>query len=744
MAAFGGFTLTNRGRALQSKAQAGTQLVYTKAMIGDGSLTSQSIVTLTNLISPKMTLPITSVRPAPPDRAYVESKFDNQSIATGFYFREIGVYAQDPDLGEILYAYANAGQNAEYIPPTGGTDIVEKSIRMNVFVGAAANITATIDSSLVFPTYEQMEDAIEAALSSVKVPLIDSNTSTSKTEAPTADALRRTVESMAEALGLKQNTVRLADNYLTASVLVNAAPDAQGRSYPDGLSFFKVSSSAGAWPTSNGYVVTMRAGSGGFQLYFEMYTGTTQTDKTSRFWYRSKRDANTFWQDWTRNLTDADLDDTLNSTSKTKAATADALRRVNEAKMDANRNSNLIPNGTAAYGFAGWTFAGGSNDWYASKASGDAPGEFSFRAATGGVFRYIQSEPLPVSPGAVYNLSAELWAEGAATGDLYVEILPATSGGNFGAVIAQSTDRWLRRNIDVTVPAGVNSAIIRMVVPANKAATYKGFRRVQLTLGLGARPWNDDSDGYVARRWDLLASDYRALELGLLVPGDGPAYIDFHTSAVSRDYNARILAEAGSSTNGGGDVSLYYNAKDHRFTGPLYVDGTDLKKSVSDGKKSVRDIIVTKGGTVADADGDGIPDFSELVAGVNSIVVGYKAIPGETVLQGPIYTGNYPSPTYTKAWQVRTNIPGTFRLRYTVVNTGSGLGYARVYKNGVPFGTERTVSPGNPASVSYVEDLAFSAGDTIEFWVRAQTTNSNNVRLDNIQVLSNIPIFSAT
>ncbi|MEJ8306673.1 hypothetical protein [Saccharibacillus sacchari] len=148
---------------------------------------------------------------------------------------------------------------------------------------------------------------VQEQINKIAIPLIDSNTSTSKTSAPTADALRRTVESMAEALGLKQNTIRLADNYLAASVLVNAAADSQGRVYPDGFSFFKVSSSAGAWPTANGYVVTMRAGSGGFQLYFEMYTGVTQTDKTARFWTRSKRDSNAFWQDWTRMLTEVDL-----------------------------------------------------------------------------------------------------------------------------------------------------------------------------------------------------------------------------------------------------------------------------------------------------------------------------------------------------------------------------------------------------------------------------------------------------
>lgn len=148
---------------------------------------------------------------------------------------------------------------------------------------------------------------VQEQINKIAIPLIDSNTSTSKTSAPTADALRRTVESMAEALALKQDTLRLADNYLAASVLVNAAPDTAGRAYPNGVSMFKVTSAAGGWPAANGYVLTFRAGSGGYQIFYEMYTGNVQTDKTARQWTRSKRDSNTFWQDFARDLTEIDM-----------------------------------------------------------------------------------------------------------------------------------------------------------------------------------------------------------------------------------------------------------------------------------------------------------------------------------------------------------------------------------------------------------------------------------------------------
>lgn len=163
MGAFGGFTLTNKGRNLQAKAQAGAVLNYTRAAIGDGTLTGQSIVALTALISAKKTLPITKLRMIPPDRAAVGTIISNQSITTGFYFREIGIFAQDPDEGEVLYAYANSGANAEYLPPAGGPDVIEKSIDMLVVVGRASQVTATIDSSLVFATLVDVEEALDDA-----------------------------------------------------------------------------------------------------------------------------------------------------------------------------------------------------------------------------------------------------------------------------------------------------------------------------------------------------------------------------------------------------------------------------------------------------------------------------------------------------------------------------------------------------------------------------------------------------
>ncbi|MGG1613524.1 tail fiber protein [Paenibacillus phoenicis] len=154
------YALTNKGRQLQAKAQAGAQLVYTMMAVGSGTLSGQSLESMTALITPIKDLNITRLkRPAGASRALIGATLTNQDVTTGFYLREVGIFADDPDDGEILYMYANSGATADYITPQ-GDGVIEKALNMNVFVGAAANVTANIDESLVYVTQEELADAI--------------------------------------------------------------------------------------------------------------------------------------------------------------------------------------------------------------------------------------------------------------------------------------------------------------------------------------------------------------------------------------------------------------------------------------------------------------------------------------------------------------------------------------------------------------------------------------------------------
>ena len=146
MAAFPKMTLTNAGQALQTKVLAGATLTFTRIALGDGQLNGQPIAPLTALISQKATVEVDSVRVVNTSTAQVAGFFSNADISTGFWWRETGVFAQDPDVGEILYGYTNAGDAGDYIPTVADTR-VEKYIYCSIAVASATTVDITIPSS---------------------------------------------------------------------------------------------------------------------------------------------------------------------------------------------------------------------------------------------------------------------------------------------------------------------------------------------------------------------------------------------------------------------------------------------------------------------------------------------------------------------------------------------------------------------------------------------------------------------
>ncbi|MFD5020000.1 phage tail protein [Paenibacillus sp. NPDC058367] len=165
MSAFGGLVLTTKGLALQAKIQTGTALVFNRIGIGAGSLGSLPITAMNALISEKMSLPISKLQVQQGGKAIVGGVLSNQDVTAGFFFREIGIFAQDPDNGEILYCYANSGTGAEYISAAGGTDLIEKSIDIITLTANASSISANISSGI----YASTDDLNLAVSNSIKL-----------------------------------------------------------------------------------------------------------------------------------------------------------------------------------------------------------------------------------------------------------------------------------------------------------------------------------------------------------------------------------------------------------------------------------------------------------------------------------------------------------------------------------------------------------------------------------------------
>ncbi|WP_174769342.1 phage tail-collar fiber domain-containing protein, partial [Brevibacillus centrosporus] len=145
MAQFNGSVLTELGLALLTKAQTGaTRIQFTRIGIGDGySAEDQS--KLTELVHEVLSLDILELKVIGEGQSQVTATISNKDLTDGVYVREIGLFATDPDEGEILYAVANAGSLADFLPPSDGINVVEEIFHFITVIGTVENVTAVID-----------------------------------------------------------------------------------------------------------------------------------------------------------------------------------------------------------------------------------------------------------------------------------------------------------------------------------------------------------------------------------------------------------------------------------------------------------------------------------------------------------------------------------------------------------------------------------------------------------------------
>ena len=203
---------TSKGRVLLAKTGVGGTLAFTKIKMADGQITSQVIENMTALINE-----VVSLRCNAPQRsgdfvtvtanfknAAAQDAFKGDGIKTsfrlsaspasltsvkvagtettgytyangtltfstapasgdeilvtynlsGFYFREIGFFANDPDEGEVMFAYQNAGSLAEYIAAA-SSEVIEKTIGATFTFSDSTAVTVEVDDSLLLMPISQ-------------------------------------------------------------------------------------------------------------------------------------------------------------------------------------------------------------------------------------------------------------------------------------------------------------------------------------------------------------------------------------------------------------------------------------------------------------------------------------------------------------------------------------------------------------------------------------------------------------
>lgn len=136
--------LTTDGKALLAKWQAGGSAPQiTHAAIGSGSYTkTEDASTRTSLKAEKLRVGISSAT-ADGDTLNLRFVFSNDSVTTGFPVTEVGVFAKDPDKGEILYSISVSADEsvADFFPAYSGNHSVSSIFDYYIKMSNAENVT---------------------------------------------------------------------------------------------------------------------------------------------------------------------------------------------------------------------------------------------------------------------------------------------------------------------------------------------------------------------------------------------------------------------------------------------------------------------------------------------------------------------------------------------------------------------------------------------------------------------------
>ncbi len=171
MASFPKAILTNAGKNMIAQAQLGRELIFTKGKYGDGELTgSENQQTFTNLISPKLDLPIQDMVNTGNGQTNVTVLIDRTDLLNGFFGRELGLFAKIGESGtEQLFCYTNAGALSDFIPSGDDSTIpYNEFIDITTIIGNATNVSIIVDQTKIYVTRDELNAAVEEMESKIE------------------------------------------------------------------------------------------------------------------------------------------------------------------------------------------------------------------------------------------------------------------------------------------------------------------------------------------------------------------------------------------------------------------------------------------------------------------------------------------------------------------------------------------------------------------------------------------------
>lgn len=135
----------------------GAQWNISFAVISCGASAPATQDALTDLVNPLLSININSMTKGS-NYVSITGSFDNSTVTSSFRWTETGIFAENEDGDELLYAYCHTGEDYETIPSNDCGKTVGINLTLLVMVGDAEDVTAVIGEGALYATKEELQD----------------------------------------------------------------------------------------------------------------------------------------------------------------------------------------------------------------------------------------------------------------------------------------------------------------------------------------------------------------------------------------------------------------------------------------------------------------------------------------------------------------------------------------------------------------------------------------------------------
>ncbi|GAB1157467.1 hypothetical protein YWY31_34920 [Paenibacillus illinoisensis] len=190
------------------------------------------------------------------------------------------------------------------------------------------------------------------------------------------------------------------------------------------------------------------------------------------------------------------------------AAATDATTKANAAvaPIIGADTANLVKNSSGYFGLNSWTVTGAGPAWAVYTGVNHRSIKYLqvLEAVPASTYSILDSDPIGVLQGT-YNLQAIFFTSGMTTGRLYIEVKNVANDSLIDtALVATMDSNWHRKSKLITIPSGISSVKIRLVVAGDStgvASSSKAVSRIKFSFGSSDVPYTAEADDLALLRY---------------------------------------------------------------------------------------------------------------------------------------------------------------------------------------------------------------------------------------------------